>query len=84
MKVLFVLLGLELAALLGEVALVAQIGQEPIAAAMLTAPTSTTALLGVAAVLARVAGRALLPAAAAFVLVATWSAPRRGERHTAD
>lgn len=70
---LAVLLALELGALLGEAALVAQIGQEPIAAAMLTAPTSTTALLGVAAVLARIAGRALLPAAGAFVLVATWS-----------
>ena len=80
MKLLLALIGLEAAALITEAALVSGIGQQPIAAAMLTAPTSATALLGVAAVLARIAGHALVPAASALLLVvraARCAGPRR-------
>lgn len=58
---------LEIAALLAERMLVVVLGKQAIAAAMLTAPASGAAVLGACAVLARIAGHALIPAAAALV-----------------
>ena len=63
-------LAIELALLALESLLVHAIGQEPIAAAMLSVPSGRTALLGAAAVLARIAGHALFPALAVGAAVA--------------
>lgn len=82
-RVLGSLVVLELALLIAEPLLVRSLGQQAIAAAMLTAPTGGPALLGLAAVLARIGARALVPAAIALAvaalvarrLTARWSAP---------
>ena len=65
--VLGAVVALELALLVAEQLLVRVLGLQAIAAAMLTAPTGGPALLGLAAVLARIGARALVPAAIAFV-----------------
>jgi hypothetical protein len=57
----------EAALLLGEMLLVHAVGQRAIAAAMITAPKSGTALLGAAAVLVRITAHAIFPAICAFV-----------------
>lgn len=59
-------LAVEASLLALEAALVSLIGQQPIAAAILTGPTTRVALLGAAAVVARIAGHALFPALVAF------------------
>jgi hypothetical protein len=64
------LLALDVLALAAEPLLARSVGQSPIAAAMLTAPASETAILGLGAVLARIAGHAILPAAVALVAAA--------------
>lgn len=81
-RVLGALVVLELALRIAEPLLVRSLGQQAIAAAMLTAPTGGPALIGLAAVLARIGARALVPAAIALVLgalvarrlTARWSA----------
>jgi hypothetical protein len=63
---LLIALAVEVSLLVLERTLVATIGQQPIAAAMLTAPTHGVAVLGAAAVVARIGGHALFPALVAF------------------
>ncbi len=63
-------IAIEVSLLALERLLVHAIGQEPIAAAMLSVPTSRVAVLGAAAVVVRIAGHALFPALAVGAAVA--------------
>ena len=78
--VLIALVTLELVLLGIEAALVRGLGQQAIAAALLAAPASEAALLGLGAVLARIGAHALVPAAialAAGVAATRWVTARR-------
>lgn len=78
--VITVLLALEVALVGIEAVVVRCLGQQAIAAALLSAPTSEAALLGLGAVLARIGAHALVPAAIALALGAMatrWLTTRR-------
>ena len=83
--VLGLLLAIEVALVVVEELVVRSLGQQAIAAALLAAPTSEAALLGLGAVLARIGAHALVPAAFAVALGAVltdrlttrrWASPR--------
>ncbi len=67
-RVLLLAVAIEAVLLLVEMLLVHAVGQRAIAASMITAPRSSTAMLGAATVLVRIAAHALFPALCTFLL----------------
>jgi hypothetical protein len=71
-RLVLALVAVELAFVIAHLALQAITAERPLSAAMLAAPTSSDALLGVALVLSRIGALALIPAGSALVLVTWW------------
>lgn len=74
-RLLLLAVVVEAALLLGELMVVRAIGQQAIAAAMITAPRTEAAVLGAGAVLLRITAHAIFPASMAFLMA--WTAARR-------